>query len=505
MTTLKSFAILAAITLALAVASVAQPIAAQGIEIEWSPTINLSNSPTSSNRPAVAVDPAGNVHVVWGEDMGGESLLDSPGSLLGDANTLVYRRWDGSTWSEAVDIIALPDDPLAEYASLAADSRGYLHLVWTGLNRIYYSRAAASQAGSPHAWSKPVAIGSSARTSWESAVAVDAQGAVHILYADREVDPGVIHVNIANNGLGKMTWTRVSGSLVPPDEAAFAEVSLTIDPVGRLHALWSAVNARGYGHAAYYARSLDGGQTWSEPVLLAQGERNESNVEVASLGVAGDSELHAIYAYPANMGRTERISLDAGETWGEPRTIYEDLEGIAGFTVQLTDADGNLHAICNLRTHDQAGGLFYWRWLGDHWSPYQFASREDETTAPGGHFVAATIRLGNEIHAVWNNQGAELPGEIWHVSGVIPSVTAQAPVPLPTAEPLPNTPKPTAQPAAVSTAAATETLPAPTPPVQNVSGQAAATPSIVSTLLFSLAPALLLVLGVLVWRLARKR
>jgi hypothetical protein len=298
--------------------------------------------------------------------------------------------------------------------------------------------------------------------------------------------------------------------LARPDEVAFYNVSLQIDPKGRLHALWGAVRANGAGHAVYYARSVDAGQTWSEAFQLAQGEPGKANADVPSLGIAGDSELHLVYSYPRNMGRTERISVDAGETWGEPRAIFEDLEGIAGFGVQLTDAAGNLHIVSCMRTHDQVGALYYLRWLGDRWSEWQIASLETGTAAPGGHFPAATMRLGNEIHAVWNSQLASLPGEVWHVSGVIPDVAAQQPAALPAVE---AGAQQLAQPRPSSDAQAAQALPTTIGSDQGISGgtnpvpnkEPAPVPGTASTLLVSLAPALLLVLGVVTWRLARKR
>ena len=438
MTIRRTGVISTSVALMLAVTFVAHSASAQGIGVNWSAAKNLSNTPTSSNRPTIAADPSGNVHVVWGENIGGESILGIPGQLIEDANTLVYRRWDGLAWSDPVDIIAVPGDDLADYPSLAADSSGYLHLVWTGMTTIYYSRALASQAGSPHAWSEPRIVGDSARTSWESAVAVDAQGEVHVVYADRGANSSVRHVRIEDNGLGRMTWTSLSAPLLA-QEVGFLNVSLKIDPEGRMHALWGTVTRNGVGLSIYYARSIDAGQTWSPPVQLAQGKAGKAYAQFPSLGIAGDSELHLIYPYPQNMARTERISRDAGETWGEPHTIYPDLEGVGGFNVQLTDAAGNLHAVSNLRTHDQVGGLIYWRWLGGYWSPWKFASVESETTGLGGHFAAATIRLGNEIHALWNTNASEQAGEVWHVSGIIPGVRAQTPTPLPAAESAPQT------------------------------------------------------------------
>ena len=353
-------------------------------------------------------------------------------------------------------------------------------------------------------------MGSSARTNWESDVAVDAQDIPHIVYATRGDDPGVYYTRITDIEAIIDTPVRLSVGLEQPDEVAFACVSINIDSQGRMHALWSTVSTDGFGRAVYYARSVDGGQTWSPAFRLAQREPGSGFLELPSLGFVGDSELSVIYAYPSNMGRQERISLDAGETWGEPHTIYPDLEGIAGFNVQVNDAAGNLHVLSNMRTHDQVGGLFYWRWLDGNWSPWQLANTETETTGPGGHFTAATVRLGNEIHALWNTNLSDQAGEVWHMSGIIPGVQGQTPVPLLVSET--PTPQPTRadlagqspgassgknQPAKSSPSGSTEAIAAlPEPSAQSLNP--------VFGSLAGIVPALLLVLGVVAWHLWRK-
>ena len=143
MVNVKSRLAPALIALALAMVVSSAHVGAQDWKIAWSPARNISNTPTSSNRPAMAADAAGNVHVIWTEDMGGKSVLGIPNQLTVGANTLVYTRWDGAEWSDPIDIIALSDDNVAEYPSLVIDSQQVLHLVWTGVASIYYSRAPA--------------------------------------------------------------------------------------------------------------------------------------------------------------------------------------------------------------------------------------------------------------------------------------------------------------------------------------------------------------------------
>jgi len=305
--------------LVLAVACSAGRVSAQQIEIAWSPATNISNTPASSNRPTIVADAAGNVHVVWARMSAASRYWASPTGSLGRLNTLLYTCWDGSTWSEPTDFVFVPGDSLAEYPSLAlAPTRSTSGLDWTGNHLLQPRARARRRLGSCLAC--PGRRGSSARTSFESTVAVDDQNTVHILHATRGVDPEVLHVSIVDGGLGIMTSTRLSSPLRPPDEVAFLNVSLKIDPKGRLHALWGTVREDGFGQAIYYARSLDGGQTWRRRSPAGTGQKRPSQRRVPSFGIAGDSELHVIYCYPANMARQERISQDAGETWGESHT-----------------------------------------------------------------------------------------------------------------------------------------------------------------------------------------
>ena len=159
-----------------------------------------------------------------------------PDELAEHTNTIMYRRWDGQKWTDPLDILAVPDDSLAEYVSATIDSRNQLHLVWTGLTQIYYSTAPAAEAYSPRAWSEPEVISTdSARTKFESDVAVDSQGNVHVVYASRGSAAGVFHVMKGPNSDAWTEPTRISDAL-RDNETALADVRLVIDASDRLHA-----------------------------------------------------------------------------------------------------------------------------------------------------------------------------------------------------------------------------------------------------------------------------
>jgi hypothetical protein len=474
--------------------------AAQGA-VTWSEPINLSSSLTSSNHPAVVADAFGYVHVFWSEDMNGREV--KPDELPDGGNTILYRRWDGKRWTDPLDILAIAGDPLAEFVSVAVDSSNQLHLVWTGLTKLYYSTAPAAEAYSVKAWSAPQVISpESARTQWEADVAVDSRNNVHVVYATKGAQTGVFHVMAAANSRAWSAPTRISGFL-RENEVAFKDVRLVIDEQDRLHAVWSTANNNGFSQAVYYARSESGGEFWDEAVMLADATINNGFTGFPSLLAYEPDRLLLIHVDQGNKGRIERTSEDGGRTWSEPRFILTSMEGVNGFLIPLIDNGGNLHLVINARpSADQRTGIYYAPRAGLDWAPIVPVA-VDAPYGPSAHYTDATVRLGNEIHVVWNQARG---GEIWYVRGVI---NGAEPIPAqPTPSPLvQTTPAPT-RPAA--TASAISTVFAPTPSTQGGQARtdlAASPPGSASTwtpLAAAVVPVLLLLSGVMLWQL-RKR
>jgi hypothetical protein len=195
---------------------------AQGT-VTWSEPFNVSNSPTSSNHPAIVADAYGYVHAFWSENMDGETIRAD--QLATQGNMILYRRWDEQAWSEPVDILAVAGDTLADFPAAMVDSNNRLHLVWTGLTRQYYSSAPAAEAYSPRAWSRPETFSwGSARSRWESDAAVDGEGKVHIAYAERGEWAGVFH-NMApaeDRGATIKIYSLVGVPVAPREEAGRA-------------------------------------------------------------------------------------------------------------------------------------------------------------------------------------------------------------------------------------------------------------------------------------------
>jgi hypothetical protein len=282
-------------------------------------------------------------------------------------------------------------------------------------------------------------------------------------------------------------------------EKSFSTVKVILDGAGRLHAVWQTNQVEGYGQAAYYARSIDGGSTWTTPVQMGYREPGEYDVSYPYITSVGESELHLVYIDgPWHVGRHHRISQDGGATWSGSRRILTNLEGVNGYTIPLLDGDGGLHLITTMRTVTQiAGPFFYSRWLGNSWSPAELPFLGSERTGPGAHWTAATVRLGDEIHVVWNTNFTLLAGEIWHSRGKIASVMPAPALAIPTTEATRFAP----------TAMSATPVPTDVPEWRPLDLPESSPLSVseLDPLLISALPVLLLVGGVMAWRRGRSQ
>ncbi len=414
---------------------------AQTDNIVWTRPVNLSNTPQGSGNPAIVADGYGYVHVFWSENMGGPAMRSQ--DLLPEGNSIYYTRWDGESWTPPVDVLSVAGDPVANFVSVAVDANNRLHAVWTGQTNLYYSSAPAWQAYSALAWSPPVILArDSARSSWMINIAVGGAGDLHVVYATKGDEAGIYYIHASNAGVDWDAPIKLSGALDAVEES-YADAKIIVDAAGRLHVAWGTNERQGYGQAVYYARSLDGGKTWSAPVQMQYRAPGDFDVALSYLFARGQSEVRIAYNAGAEVGakgRYERISRDGGTTWSDPYHILTGMIGLNGFLAPLVDGLGQLHLIIDMRTADaQAVGLYYARWLESGWSEVTPLA----TAAPYGpsaHYTAATVRLGNELHVVWNELDR---GEIWYMRGTVAGVAQTPALSLP-ALPTPTSPLPTA-------------------------------------------------------------
>jgi hypothetical protein len=352
----------------------AQP-AAEG----WSEPILLFQTSGHVYWPTIASDPMGAVHVLWSYR---PSEDDQEGS------TIYYTRWDGRSWSEPNDVLTSPGGGGANGPRATIDHNGMLHVIWSGPNNaLYYSSAHASQAGSARAWIPPRAIGSS---FGEADILADASGTLHVAYPQGGEPSTLFYINSPDGG---GTWSHpVQVFNTAGQEAIPLQARLAVDGRGRIHMTWW-LNQLPDGWpplGAFYARSTDGGRTWSDALQFAEKDHGQPGI-----AAIGDDLVHLVWRSRAGGdGTWHQWSSDGGQTWSAP-VRFDTYSGFSGPQALAVDSAGTLHFI--------SSSVNYNYWTGSNWaySPRSVDLIPVQATGGGGQTAQVAVSEGNVLHVVY--------------------------------------------------------------------------------------------------------
>ena len=178
-------------------------------------------------------------------------------------------------------------------------------------------------------------------------------GNVYFAWAGYEGSGGAknnVNLYVSKSTDGGTTWTTtmIDTSKSPPDCSAYfcgwaflgAQMVMTSDSSGNLYALWNAGSAAKGPERIYFAKSTDGGNTWSAKadVSTAPAGTHHAFPTIAATG-NGDVRISWMDARAANGGMDRwnvyyRSSTNGGSTW----TNEVDLSTyVSGSTYIFTD------------------------------------------------------------------------------------------------------------------------------------------------------------------------
>ncbi|MGB3542816.1 hypothetical protein [Rubrivirga sp.] len=331
----------------------------------WSDPVNVSQTPTESLRPTIAVGPDGDRHVVWGErtrDVGSPSAVTS----------LFYATDRDGTWSPAQEIVATTEPQ-------------------RGLSRR----------------SLPVSL------------AVTQGGAVHVVFDGRDAGsrPQVQHFRRSANG----TWDDVSSLLGHAPGLAEEDGVLYVsyepdDPASGVARLGDVV----------VVTSGDDGGTWSAPEVVydASAESPGCVLPAVDTRVAvDDGVVHAVWsrdsAFPCEPGVhfvIPREVLHAARpaerpsAWSDATAALSELPTGAPnqyVSLRLAVSEGDAHVAAYAQSGSQlgAGTQVYSSRQGGSWSPAEPLLGLDLNTSdvgiaakPGSlTAIAGGFRVGGEF------------------------------------------------------------------------------------------------------------
>jgi hypothetical protein len=375
--------------------------------------LNISHSDGYvSVDPFLLADPSGTIHLFWAE-----RLIGGPDSNPNVPDSVMYTRWDHDHWSEPIDIfISPPQNFNKKIAGIRGviDMQGVIHLVWMGPDQtFFYSSAHASEAGSSRGWKTPLLLDNEQTgTQYSVDIAYTPPQTLHILYGRSQngVNRTIAYIRSVDSGL---TWSEpVEIETFLDFERGASNIRLYVDGAEKLYATWTEWDASGTGQGIYFARSLDNGLHWEQPILLAERAENDYERNWTNLAVLGENDLVAFWEGGFRAYPQAQYSHDGGVTWSEPIDTLYWLIADNGFAEFVRDSQGRLHLFIARRIREgysekcatyfgcSGDGNAIWHSIWESGPNWQEPKPVDFTFSPV-NFISVVITAGNQLTFAW--------------------------------------------------------------------------------------------------------
>lgn len=461
----------------------------------WSQPTVIASSPFRPNPPELVVSSDGGLHAFWtlSEQAVNSGPLEMP--EMNDDNAIYYSRLEVGRWSAPRPVLDPSDRGISRPAAVAND-RGSLFLVWSDneTGDVYFSRAVADRAASTTEWLQPEVLSSPRSPAGNPDVIIDQDGTIYVAYAVPLNEERGIYLTYSTDG-GE-TWTEseriFDGVTAGWQRVGDPHLALTD---GAVHLVWTRHPSppESGSLALVYARSQDGGQSWTGPEIMVEG-----NVIWSEIVGVGERTLHQAWLSLSedDVDLWHQRSVDNGLTWSAPARISDPTtQGVA--TTLFLDAAGEPHLLQLAESDDGQLTLQEWLWLDEHWQLGEdLALHEGATEASAITALAApdssiavvyASLLLDEISGQWGSYFF-YTSRSWEAPQVTAtSLSPLTPTPVPAAT---STPSPTPLPTATLTLS----------DLLEENGELQSTSLVTSDptggLLLGLLPAILLVVGV---------
>ncbi len=307
----------------------------------WSVSVRVNDAPSGSQLlPSLAVGPDGTLYAAWKDTR--------------NRHTDVYfaRSTDGGvTWSANVRI----DDALSEVPSLVEGGKpslavgpdGTLYAAWHddrngNLDQdIYFARSTDGGV----TWSASIRVDDApSGDQLYSSLAVGPDGTLYVVWHDFRNN--TFDIYSARSSDGGATWSvnvRVDDAL--SGDQRFP--SLAVGPDGTLYAAWADERNDNFDLSIYFARSTNGGATWSTNVRVDDAPSGDQ--WYPSLAVGPDGTLYAVWQDGRinNDGIYSACSRDGGATWSANVRVDDAPSGDQWYPSLAVGPDGTLYAAWN--------------------------------------------------------------------------------------------------------------------------------------------------------------
>jgi len=303
----------------------------------------------------------------------------------GKSDTVVARSTDfGETWSA---VVANRTNAATDKPILAVRGQD----VYVGYNHAQKVWVSSSHDGGATFTSANVNRTAAGKLGWSLAGGgtVDPAGNVYFSWDGYEQNGGAkgpVNLYISKSSDGGAKWQTilidVSGS--PPDCSDFlcgwaylgAQITMASDAAGTLYALWNAGTVDKSPERIFFAKSTDGGVTWSSEIDVSLAPAGVNHAFPAITARAdGDVRISWMDARAGVLWNTYyRSSINGGETWSAEADLSTYVAGFSfifpdGFSFPFgdyfeidIDDRGTTHAVWGEGlNYDTPGSIWYTR------------------------------------------------------------------------------------------------------------------------------------------------
>lgn len=413
----------------------------------WRSPITITKGVQRILSPALVADSQGILHAVWSQP--------DPNQSGTRGTAIYYARFEDGRWTPPEPVLSSSGD-ISEQPAAAIDASGNLLVVWSGgqSNEIFFSKASAARAGVASAWSQPLSLPVLKFAASSPDLVTDSQGRIFVVYVIPLNEERGVYLTRSDD-LGE-SWTdpvRVFDAAAA-DWAMVDQPVLTVTQNGHLHLMWTRYSLpNGVGSMGlFYARSDNGGETWSQPETVA-----DKPVLWSEITGYGEATVHRVWK-ELSGGRTtlwHEHSLDSGVTWERisPTTIFADTIGEPAIAV---DPAGTLHLLQFGVLGPSNYNLQHWVWRDASWQSEQSLNLESIPLAELGDLVASVAPDGS-LGVAFRGLSLTAPDGSQQDNLFFSVRQLELPDELPT--PLPTlTPGPTAAPTSTPTPEATQVV-----------------------------------------------
>ena len=338
---------------------------------------------------------------------------------------IVYNQWTlDHGWSEPIDILLSPIYE-ARVTDVYLDAKGILHLVFFGGNSIsadiYYSHASLASADDVRSWSPPILVGEKASDPESAVITQNDQGDLSIIFYGHKNGNGLYVINSNDEG---NNWTEpVPFFLTSDDKPNIFALQTIKSESGWLHTVWALYSREGQGRGIYYSRSRNG-KDWDEPIVLADAQEGLGTQTPTIIENKG--ELFVVYNLTPKL--TMQRSMDDGNTWLDPVTLFKRHVGVNGTLSMVNDGNDGLHLFFGQRItgNPDIHGMWHSEWINERWS-------EPEAVVKGPRIVdkvgnngfdpydaQAIISQGNVILVTWRTDPGDIKENgVWYSSATL--------------------------------------------------------------------------------------